>query len=85
MAYKTANTETQNAFRKWNGGTWGPHAPQKRTSAASWKNPIKWNVEARTFKRENGHRPRVFCASLADVFDNQVPPSRRQDLFDLVR
>ena len=33
--------ETQNAFRKWNGGTWGPHAPRKRTSEENWKNPIK--------------------------------------------
>jgi protein gp37 len=30
-------------------------------------------------------RPRVFCSSLADVFDNQVPdPSWRIDLFDLI-
>jgi protein gp37 len=29
-------------------------------------------------------RPRVFCASLADVFDNQVPPEWRTDLFDLI-
>jgi protein gp37 len=28
---------------------------------------------------------RVFCASLADVFDNQVPPQWRQDLFALIR
>jgi protein gp37 len=67
--------ETQNAFRKWNGGTWGPHAPRKRTSEENWKNPLKWNAEAREFKREHGHRPRVFCASLADVFGNQVPRS----------
>jgi hypothetical protein len=26
---------------------------------------------APAFKREHGHRPRVFCASLADAFDNQ--------------
>ena len=77
--------ETQNAFRKWNGGTWGPHAPRKRTSVAYWKNPIKWNAEARAFRREHGHRPRVFCASLADVFDNQVPPDWRQDLFAMIR
>ncbi len=24
--------ERQNVYRKWNGGTWGPHAPRKRTS-----------------------------------------------------
>ena len=77
--------ETQNAFRKWNGGTWGPHAPRKRTSEENWKNPIKWNAEARAFKREHGHRPRVFCASLADVFDNQAETAWRRDLFVLIR
>jgi protein gp37 len=77
--------ETQNAFRKWNGGTWGPHAPRKRTSVGYWKNPIKWNASASAFKRERGHRPRVFCASLADVFDNRVPPEWRRDLFALIR
>lgn len=30
-------------------------------------------------------RPRVFCASLADVFDNQAPPEWRRDLFDLIQ
>ena len=77
--------ETQNAFRKWNGGTWGPYAPRKRTSEENWKNPVKWNAEARAFRREYGHRPRVFCASLADVFDNQAEASWRRDLFALIR
>lgn len=30
-------------------------------------------------------RRRVFCASLADVFDNEVPDEWRSDLFDLIR
>jgi protein gp37 len=30
-------------------------------------------------------RRRVFCASLADVFDNEVPPSWRAELFSLIR
>jgi protein gp37 len=77
--------EAQNAFRKWNGGTWGPHAPRKRTSDRYWKNPLKWNAEAGLFERRHDHRPRVFCASLADVFDNQVSPSLREDLFELIR
>jgi protein gp37 len=29
-------------------------------------------------------RRRVFCASLADVFDNEVPPQWRSDLFELI-
>src|SRR5450759_1998295 len=77
--------EAQNAFRRWNGTAWGPHAPRKRTSVNYWKQPFKWNREAKAFKRKYGHRPRVFCASLADVFDNQGPASWRKDLFDLIR
>ncbi len=30
-------------------------------------------------------RHRVFCASLADVFDNEVPDAWRCDLFDIIR
>jgi protein gp37 len=64
---------------------WGPHGERKRTSDANWRQPIKWNVAAGQFKKEHGHRPRVFCASLADVFDNKVPTSWRNDLFALIR
>lgn len=73
--------ETQNSFRKWNGGTWGPHAPRKRTSPGYWKQPLLWALQA----RETGVRPRVFCASLADVFDNQAPDGARDDLWALIR
>lgn len=51
-----------------------------RTSKANWRKPIAWNREAEAA----GTRPRVFCASLADVFDNQVPPEWREDLFELI-
>jgi protein gp37 len=60
---------------------WGPHGERQRTSEQNWKKPIQWNAQARTFRKEKGHRPRVFCASLADVFDNQVDASWRDDLF----
>jgi len=59
---------------------WGPHGERKRTSAANWKKPRQWAKAA----RGTGTRPRVFCASLADVFDNQVPTEWRSDLFDLI-
>lgn len=73
--------ETQNKFRKWNGGTWGPHAPRKRTSEAYWRNPLQWARKA----AESGSRAHVFCASLADVFDNKADRSWRGDLFELIR
>ena len=59
---------------------WGPHGERKRTSEANWKLPLRWSKKARA----SGTRPRVFCASLADVFDNQVPIQWRTDLFDLI-
>ncbi len=59
---------------------WGPGAPRRRTSAANWRKPIKWNREA----KRDGTRPFVFCASLSDVFDNEVDPAWRADLFKLI-
>jgi protein gp37 len=60
--------------------TWGPHGARKRTSEANWKKPRQWDKAAKA----SGTRPRVFCSSLADVFDNQIDPSWRIDLFDLI-
>jgi protein gp37 len=63
---------------------WGDH-PRRRTTDAYWRNPIAWNDRAKLFQAEHGRRQRVFCASLADVFDNQINPSWRADLFNLIR
>jgi protein gp37 len=64
---------------------WGPHGKRKRTSEQNWKKPLSWNKAAPEFIEKYGHRPRVFCASLADVFDNQVPKEWRSDLFALIK
>jgi protein gp37 len=61
-------------------GKWGAGAARVRTSAANWKLPLKWNAQAAT----EGRRFRVFCASLADVFDNAVDPDWRAELFGLI-
>lgn len=53
---------------------------RRRTSPSNWRGPVKWNREA----ERDGVRRRVFCASLADVFDNQVPEEWRADLFGLI-
>ena len=54
---------------------------RKRTAESTWKQPLAWNRKA----QREGTRPFVFCASLADVFDNAVDPTWRTDLFDLIR
>jgi protein gp37 len=78
--------ESRNA--RFGGGVainWGPGAPRRRTSPANWRKPLQWNANHEVFFAEHGHRQRVFCASLADVFDNQVPDDWREDLFELIR
>ncbi len=60
---------------------WGPK-PQRRTMSENhWKQPLKWNRDA----EGSPERPRVFCASMADVFEDReelIP--HRQRLFDLI-
>lgn len=53
---------------------WGPQGKRVRTSAEYWRQPIRWNREAEAA----GERRRVFCASLADVFE--VKPDQAADL-----
>jgi protein gp37 len=63
---------------------WGNY-PRKRTTAAYWRAPPIWDERHAEFFAVQNRRQRVFCASLADVFDNQVPPEWRADLFTLIR
>lgn len=67
------------------GVVWGPHEERRLTSAANWKIPLLWQRKADQFASVYGRRRRVFCASLADVFDNAVPSDWRDDLFELIR
>ena len=62
-------------------GSWEPGAERKRTGAANWRGPVKWNRDAEKAAR----RAKVFCASMADVFDNQAPAEWRADLWALIR
>lgn len=61
---------------------WGPNSRRSRTSDANWKKPIKWNKEAEA----SGETVRVFCASLADVFEYHHDVIKwREDLFELIQ
>ena len=46
---------------------WGAKSERRFFSDAHWNEPIKWNREAVT----QGVRRRVFCASMADVFEDR--------------
>jgi len=70
--------ERDNSRRGWVPG-WGPGVPRRRTK--TWGEPLKWNRKA----AEAGRPLRVFCASLADVFDNEAAQAWRDDLWQLLR
>lgn len=53
------------------GTCWGVSAPRLGKSEDNWKKPLRWNREAAAA----GIRRRVFCASMADVFEPQTPLS----------
>lgn len=60
---------------------WGPSAPRHETSATLWDQPLRWDRKARA----EGKRVRVFCASLADVFDEEAPKGALDRLWALIR
>ncbi|WP_374312972.1 DUF5131 family protein [Dongia sp.] len=61
---------------------WGPKADRRRFSDAHWKEPLRWNREA----AQAGERRRVFCASMADVFEARADLSpERERLWALIQ
>jgi protein gp37 len=62
------------------GVKWGPAQPRRPASERTWNEPIKWNAKA----ERDGVRRRVFCASMADVFDNEGDVAARQWLWEVI-
>lgn len=61
---------------------WGAGSERRLFGDKHWNEPLKWNREAAAA----GERRRVFCASMADVFEDRadlVP--HRARLFELIR
>lgn len=88
--------EQQDSRKRWGGTThWGAGVPRMRTSVQNWNRVLRWDRLAAEEKRTGHITPKaewnhpgfwpVFCASLADVFDNEVPDEWRGDLWRLIR
>jgi hypothetical protein len=60
---------------------WGPGAPRRYFGGAHWREPLTWQHAAQA----EGRRHSVFCASMADVFDNEVDQAMRDRLWSLIR
>ncbi|MBD2033820.1 phage Gp37/Gp68 family protein [Leptolyngbya sp. FACHB-321] len=66
--------------RRYHRVQWGAGQPRSRTTADYWKQPARWQRQAQA----NGQRERVFCASLADWLDDEVPIDWLADLLKLI-
>lgn len=55
--------------KRWGHDSWGPGKPRRITTPEYWRQPLKWNKQA----KESCVRKKVFCASLADIFDEESP------------
>lgn len=76
------NCYAERRDKQYHGGEhWGVGSRRRTMSESYWRQPLKWNAKAKA----KGLRPRVFCSSLADVFEDHpdlVEPRRR--LFQLI-
>lgn len=60
---------------------WGGQAGRRFFSENHWREPLKWNEEA----GRSGTRSRVFCASMADVFERRSDlKPEREKLWNLI-
>lgn len=69
------------AFDKRVGGEhWGRGAPRRTFGEGHWAEPLKWNRIAEAA----GVPAKVFCASMADVMDDEAPGGARERLWALI-
>ena len=60
--------------------TWGHGEQRRRTSKAKWREPWRWHDEA----GRTGIRRSVFCLSLGDWADKEVPSELRREAFTVI-
>src|SRR5687767_5849881 len=68
--------------RRLEKGLWGRDARRRQRPDAAWKEPLAWNRRA----AKDGVRRKVFCASLADVFEERPDlDAPRRRLWETIR
>lgn len=63
------------------GTEWGSGKTRRQFADKHWAEPLKWNARA----GKAGKSARVFCASMADVFDKDAPEGLRERLWQLIK
>jgi protein gp37 len=65
---------------RWGGDHWGKGKQRRVTVDSYWTQPLKWDATAARL----GITTKVFCASLADVMDDEAPKGQRERLWHLI-
>lgn len=77
-----ANCYAETFSKRTGHGVWGDRAPRRFFADAHWNEPLKWDAAA----EKKGTTERVFCASMADVFERRPDlVETRARLFTLIR
>ncbi len=75
------NCYAETLAKRYGFDVWGLNTPRRLMSDNHWQQPIKWDAEGQRL----GIRYRVFCASMADVFEENAPESESERLWKLIR
>lgn len=67
--------------KRQRGIEWGPGRPRVRASEKVWREPLAWN---RALEASGEPNQRVFCLSMGDIFDTEVDPAWRDEVFALI-
>lgn len=62
------NCYARELANRWAFPVWGKDAPRRFFTDKHWNEPVKWDAAA----KKAGERHRVFCASMADVFEERT-------------
>lgn len=63
------------------GDHWGPGKARRTFGVKHWNEPLRWDHKA----YYSGETAKVFCASMADVFDVEAPAGERERLWGVIR
>lgn len=67
--------------KRYGHDVWGARKSRRLLSDNHWREPLKWDAEAKRKRL----RFQVFCASMADVFEERAPAGQLERLWDLIR
>jgi protein gp37 len=73
------NCYARELAKRWGYG-WGKGVPRRTFGDKHWNEPLKWDRRA----KEDGTKTKVFCASMADIMDDEAPEGQRERLWELI-